>query len=54
MVHSTQKVFEISQFKLVIMRLFYGLLKPGMKNEQKCHLDLQSQKLWSFYCHLNK
>ena len=35
-------------FKFDLMRLFYGLLKPGVKNEQKSYLDLQNQKPWCF------
>ena len=43
MVHSTQKGFEVSQcfgpIKCDLIRLFYGLLNPGVTNEQKSNLE---------------
>ena len=33
------------------MKLFCVLLKYGVKNEQKSHLELQSQKVMIFYRH---
>ena len=57
--NSTQKDFMkflsiFVQPKFDFIRLFYGLSKSRMTNEQKTYLELQSRRVLIFYYHLNK